>query len=233
MAAPTASATDRYDPPVQAFAGRLEIRAGSTCARPPEPRSSCPPLFALFVVTGNTPSALFAAFGSFAALVFADFGGPLPRRLRAYLVLAVVGAALVALGTACADTIWPGVVVTLVVAFAIAFSGALGGYFAAGGTAATLAFVLAVMSPGVEASLASRELGWVVGVVVAGIAAVTLWPVHQRDRVRAAAATLLREGAAALAVPAAERDLGALRAADTTLADRAGVGVSPRREHHP
>jgi uncharacterized membrane protein YccC len=186
-----------------------------------------PALFGVFVVTGNTPSALFAAFGSFSAFVFADFGGPLPRRFRAYLALAVLGAVFVALGTAFADTIWPGVVVTLVVAFGIAFSGALGGYFAAGGTAATLAFVLAVMSPGVEASLASRELGWVVGVVVAGLAAVTLWPVHQRDRVRAAAARVLQAAAVALAAPAAVRDLDALRDADAALSDRAGVVYRP------
>ena len=82
--------------------------------------------------------------------------------------------------------------------------GALGGYFAAGGTAATLAFVLAVMTPGVEADLIARELGWIVGVVIAGVAAVVLWPVHQRDRVRGRGRQVLREAAAALAVPAAD-----------------------------
>ena len=117
--------------------------------------------------------------------MFSDFGGPLLRRFRAYVLLAVVGAALVALGTAFADTMWPAVVVTLVVAFAISIGGALGGYFTAGGTASTLAFVLAIMSPGIDSDLASRELGWVVGVVIAAVAAVVLWPVHQRDRVRA------------------------------------------------
>ena len=71
--------------------------------------------FAVLVVTGNTPSALFGAFGSFAAIVFADFGGGLARRFRAYLGLLVVGGLLVALGTAFADTIWPAVGATLVV----------------------------------------------------------------------------------------------------------------------
>jgi uncharacterized membrane protein YccC len=186
-----------------------------------------PGVFALLVITGDEHSALFAAFGSFAALVFADFGGPLPRRFRAYVGLAGVGAALLALGTACADTIWPAVGVTLVVAFVVPLCGALGGYFAAGGVSATLAFVLAVMSPAVDADLASRELGWIVGVVVAGIAAVALWPVHQRDRVRAAAARVLRETASALAVPAAERGLDDLHAADVALAARAGVVYRP------
>ena len=61
------------------------IRAGSTCARRAGPRSSSPVVFALFVVADNSTSALFASFGSFSALVFSDFGGPLPAafpRLR-------------------------------------------------------------------------------------------------------------------------------------------------------
>jgi uncharacterized membrane protein YccC len=186
-----------------------------------------PGVFAVFVVTNEPAAALFAAFGSFAALVFSDFGGPLPRRLRAYVVLAAVGARLVAGGTAVADTEVLAVVVTLVVAFLVTFSGALGGYFAAGGTSATLAFVLAVMTPGIEADLAARELGWLVGVVVAGVAAFVLWPVHQRDRVRTAAAAVLREASAALAVPAAERDLTGLQAADAALTERAGVVYRP------
>ena len=207
---------DRFQDP-----NRVNLRKASRAAL------VVPAVFALLVVTGNTPSSLFAAFGSFSALVFSDFGGPRLRRFRAYLLLAVVGGALVALGTAFADTMWPAVAVTLVVAFAIAMFAALGGYFTASATAATLAFVLAVMSPGVEADLASRELGWILGVVAAGVAAIVLWPVHQRDRVRAAAATVLREAASALTVPAADRDLAALHDADAALTARAGVVYRP------
>ena len=207
---------DRFQDP-----NRVNLRKASRAAL------VVPTVFALLVVTGNTPSSLFAAFGSFSALVFSDFGGPRLRRFRAYLLLAVVGAALVALGTAFADTMWPAVAVTLVVAFAIAMFAALGGYFTASATAATLAFVLAVMSPGVEGDLASRELGWILGVVVAGVAAIALWPVHQRDRVRAAAASVLREAASALTVPAADRDLAALHDADAALTARAGVVYRP------
>jgi uncharacterized membrane protein YccC len=195
-----------------------------------------PGVFAVFVVGGNSAAALFAAFGSFAALVFSDFGGPIPRRFRAYVLLALVGGALLALGTAVPDdAVVVAFAVTLVVVFVIMFSGALGGYFTASGTSVTLAFVLAVMTPGVEADFASRELGWIVGVLVAGVAACVLWPVHQRDRVRAGAARVLHEAARALALPAAERDLTALRDADTALADRAGVVYRPAgsitREH--
>ncbi|HEU5307329.1 MAG TPA: hypothetical protein VFW97_08390, partial [Acidimicrobiia bacterium] len=212
---------------MRAFAGRLQDPHRVNLRKASRAAIVVPAVFALLVRTGNEPSALFGAFGSFAALVFADYGGPLGHRLRAYLLLAVVGAALLALGTAFAATIWPAVVVTLAVAFAVSMSGALGGYFAASATSATLAFVLAVMTPGIDADLPARLLGWVVGVVVAGVAAVALWPVHQRDRVRAAAAEVLREAAAALAVPAAERELDALRHADATLGTRVGVVYRP------
>jgi uncharacterized membrane protein YccC len=212
---------------VQAITGRFRDPNRVNLRKATRAAIVVPAVFVLLVVTGNESSALFGAFGSFAALVFADFGGPIPRRFRAFLFLAVLGAALVALGTACADTIWPAVVVTLVVTFGISLSGALGGYFAAGGISATLAFVLAVMSPGVEADLGSRELGWVGGVVIAGLGAVALWPVRQRDRVRAAAVRVLREAATALATSVADRDLDALRTADAALTDRAGVVYRP------
>ncbi len=214
---------DRYDPPVPGFhdPNRVSLRKAVRATL------VVPGVFAVFVATGNSTAALFGSFGSFAALVFADFGGPLRRRFRAYLLLAVIGGGLAAVGTAFADSTWPALAVTLFVVFAVAFSGALGGYFAAGGTAATLAFVLAVMTPGLDSDLASRELGWVFGVVVAGIVAVLVWPVHQRDRVRVAAAAVLREAADCLTDPGARRDLTALRAADATLTARAGVVYRP------
>jgi len=76
-----------------------------------------PLFFVACVVTDQLTTSLFGAFGTFAALVFADFGGPLRRRMAACLGLAVVGAALIAVGTAFADTIIPATVVTIVVAF--------------------------------------------------------------------------------------------------------------------
>jgi uncharacterized membrane protein YccC len=212
---------------VQGFGARLRDPHRINLRKAGRAAIVVPAMFAAFVIAGDEPAALFAAFGSFAALVFADFGGPRGRRFRAYVGLAGIGVVLLTLGTAFADTIWPAVVVTLVVAFVVPLTGALGGYFAAGTVSATLAFVLAVMSPVVDADLAARDLGWVVGVMVAGVAAITMWPVHQRDRVRAAAARVLREAAAAVLVPSATRDLHALRAADAALTTRAGVVYRP------
>jgi len=59
-----------------------------------------PVLFAIFLNGFDNPvAALFAGFGSFAFLGFADFGGPPPARARAYGVLVLVGAMLVVVGT--------------------------------------------------------------------------------------------------------------------------------------
>ena len=95
------------------------IRAGSTCARRAGPRSSCPwcSHCSSWPATRrrrcsrrsarSRPSCSPTSAGH-------SCGVSAPTSL-----LAVIGAALVALGTAFADTIWPAVVVTLVVAFAI------------------------------------------------------------------------------------------------------------------
>jgi hypothetical protein len=91
-------------------------------------------------VIQDSDTTLFAAFGSFAILVLADFGGPWRRRLAAYLAL-VAGAVLIALGTLCSQTPWLAIAAMAVVGFAILFSGAISAYFAAAGLAALLLFI--------------------------------------------------------------------------------------------
>ena len=76
-------------------------------------------------VIGNEPLALFASFGSFAALVFADFAGPLPRRFAAYLGLLGAGAFLVAIGTLLSNTTIAAALVMAAVAFVAVFLGVL------------------------------------------------------------------------------------------------------------
>ncbi|HEY7174670.1 MAG TPA: hypothetical protein VH442_07120 [Micromonosporaceae bacterium] len=50
-------------------------------------------------VVGNAQFATFAAFGSFALLLFVEFRGPTTARLGSYGLLAIAGAAFVTLGT--------------------------------------------------------------------------------------------------------------------------------------
>ena len=52
-------------------------------------------------VIGNPTTALFAAFGSFALLVLAQFSGPWRTRVLAYLALGCTGVVFITLGTLC------------------------------------------------------------------------------------------------------------------------------------
>jgi uncharacterized membrane protein YccC len=150
-----------------------------------------PSLFALtFVVIGNLQMATFAAFGSFATLVLASFGGTRRDKAIAHLGLALVGSAVLAIGTAVHGTDWLAALVTLPVAFAIFFGGVAGPNAASGGIAALLAYVLPVASPGVIADIPSRLAGWWLASVVGTAAVLLLSPRTPGDRLRASAASL-------------------------------------------
>ena len=164
-------------------------------------------------------TALFAAFASFAALVFCDFGGPLPWRARAYGAVLVVGVPLVALGTAVSDSTVASIVAMAAIAFVVVFLGALGGYFSSSAITVILAFVLAVMIPAPDAQVWERELGWVLGAGFAGLSALLLWPITERVRVRRAAAALAEALAAVL-------DGGGAAARSTAATARHDLDVS-------
>jgi uncharacterized membrane protein YccC len=136
----------------------------------------------------NTNTTLFAAFGSIALLVLTDFGGPWRRRLAAYLALAVSGVALITLGTLCSQTPWLAVAAMAVVGFLILFSGVISNYFAAGGSAALLLFVIPVAFPGPPSAIPARLEGWALASAAGICAVMLLWPSQPRDKLRAAAA---------------------------------------------
>jgi uncharacterized membrane protein YccC len=137
-------------------------------------------------------AALFASFGSFAMLVLVDFSGPPKSRFLAYLTLGVSGAALVVVGSLCSRNVWLATAAMAVVGFGILFSGVINGYFAAGGTAAVLAFVLSVAIPAPVSAIGWRLAGW--GLAAgAGICAVMLiWPPRRGGNLRRDAAKACR-----------------------------------------
>jgi uncharacterized membrane protein YccC len=176
-----------------------------------------PALFALtFKVIGDLQMATFAVFGSFATLVLASFGGTRRDKAIAHLGLALVGSAVLTIGTAVHGTAWLAAIVTIPVAFAIFFAGVAGPNAASGVTAALLAYVLPVASPGTIADIPSRLAGWWLASVVGTAAVLLLSPRSPGDRLRAAAAAL----AAALASDqhAAERGEAAPAGRDATAA---------------
>lgn len=150
-----------------------------------------PALFALaYQVIGNLQVATFAAFGSFATLVLAGFGGGRRDKLIAHLGLAVLGSLLVVIGTAVSTTTALAVTITIPVTFAVFFLGVVGPNAASGVTAALLAYVLPAASAGAFSTVPDRLAGWWLA-SVAGTLAVLAFPGPSGgDRLRVAVAEL-------------------------------------------
>jgi uncharacterized membrane protein YccC len=182
------------------------------------------------LVLDDVGVALFGSFGAFALLGLADFGGDARARTRDYLALAGVGAVLVAVGTSVSELVLLAALVLFVITFAIRLLAVFGGAFAAGGPAALLVFVVAVMVPGHPDQIAPRELGWVLSSALSIALATWLWPVHQRQVIRLSIADIV-DGLGAyvrdLAAPA--RAAGVEDDADTTGATTGATTGDGRR----
>jgi uncharacterized membrane protein YccC len=189
-----------------------------------------PVALALGKWAGGSQTALFAAFGSFALLLFVDFGGPRPVRLIAYLALAVVCSGLIALGTLSSQDAVAAAVLMLVVGFAILFGGVLNGYVAAAAQAALLSFVLPAMVPADASAIGARLAGWWIAAALAIPASLLLFPARPRDRVRAAVAAACRAAAAQVRAPSPEA-ARALEAALDRLHER--FAATPLRPTGP
>ena len=155
-----------------------------------------PALFAFTSqVVGNLQMATFAAFGSFATLLFANFGGSRRDKLLAHTLLAVAGSVLILIGSAISFNTAVAAVVTVPVAFCVLFSGIVGPNAASGAVAALVAYVLPASSRAPFNVVPDRLAGWWLASVFGTLAVLVLAPRPPGDRLRASAAKL----AAALA----------------------------------
>jgi uncharacterized membrane protein YccC len=155
-----------------------------------------PALFAFTSqVVGSVQMATFAAFGSFATLLFANFGGTRRDKLVAHTLLALAGSALIVIGTAVSFNTAVAAVVTVPVAFCVLFSGIVGPNAASGAVAALVAYVLPATSRAPFHVVPDRLAGWWLASVFGTIAVLVLSPRAPGDRLRASAA----KSAAALA----------------------------------
>ena len=143
-------------------------------------------------VIGNAQLATFAAFGSFAMLLFVNLTGGLLTRAGAYLGLGAAGAALISIGTALMSPDWLAVLAMLVVAFVVLFAGVVSSLIGGTSQAAMLAFILAVMLPGSRSDLPARLAGWGIAVAIAVPVALFVWPPRDQDQIRLRAAALCR-----------------------------------------
>jgi uncharacterized membrane protein YccC len=148
-----------------------------------------PGLFALaHEVLHNAQMSIFVAFGGFAALVFASFGGTRRDKALAYLGLALGGSVLLTIGTAVSSSTPVAAVVTVPVVFVILFAGISGPNVAAGTAAALLTYVLPAASAGTIGTVPSRLAGWWLASAVAAAAVILLSRRGPADRLRVAAA---------------------------------------------
>ena len=158
-----------------------------------------PAMFALGdKVIGNPQLATFAAFGSFAMLLLADFGGPMAERLQAQAALAVTGGVFVCLATLASQTAWLAAVAMAVVGFGVIFAGVVSSVLAGATTALLLAFILPVSLAAPASAVPDRLAGWGMAGGVALVATALLWPAPVRDRLRGPAAAACRALAARL-----------------------------------
>jgi uncharacterized membrane protein YccC len=152
-----------------------------------------PGLFALsYEVIGDLQVATFAAFGGFATLVMAAFGGRWRDKVIAHFGLAVAGSVLVVVGTAVNASVVAATIATLVVVFAVLFSGVAGPNAASASTAALLAYVLPAASPGTMAMIPARLEGWWMASVAGTIAVLVFSPKPPGAQLRTAAANTAR-----------------------------------------
>lgn len=143
------------------------------------------PLFALLKVgLDQGPLATFAFFGCFVGLVFADFGGPPLPRAVAYAAMIIVGNILIVIGSLLSVSLVGSAATMFVVVFAVSFAAIFGGYLPAFVAPVALAYSLAVLDPLSNVALDARLLGWTVGGIAAMLAALLLWPVNQRLKLR-------------------------------------------------
>jgi uncharacterized membrane protein YccC len=143
-------------------------------------------------LVGNAQTATFAAFGSFAMLLFVNFPGSRAARFGAYVVLGLAGVVLITVGTLVATPDWLAVVAMAVIAFGVMFVGVVSSMINAGTQAALLSFILAVMLPGSRSVLPERLLGWGIAFAVSVPVAVLAWPPVDRDVLRIKAAATCR-----------------------------------------
>ena len=168
----------------------------------------------------------FAALGSIAVLVLADFRGPESKRLAAYAGLFVTGVVFITIGTLCSRDPWLAAGAMAVVGFGVLFSKVINAYFAAGTLAALLTFIVPVNTPAAVSAIPLRLEGWALACGVAIPALMLLWPPRPRDELREAAARACR----ALAdLVAAELDGAGRLLSDRARAARAEIGALRRK----
>ncbi len=173
--------------------------------------------FAFGQATGNSQIALFSAFGAFALLLMVEVTGRQKVRLRAFVVLVLVGAFLVVVGTASSQVTAAAVPVTAVLVFAVLFSAVLSPLSAQATTATLLFLMLSVAVPVDADQIPARLAGVAIAAALSIPAAMLIWPPRGQGRLR----LRLAETADAMADLISAGRAGLSRQDEQTQLDRA------------
>ncbi len=182
-------------------------------------------------VVDQPATATFAAFGSLALLLFVDFSGPMVERLQNEVLLGLVGAGLICLGTLASNRTWLATAGMVVVGFCILFAGVVSSVLAGASTSLLLCFILSVCLPGPASSIPDRLLGWGMAAAAALVAISVLWPTPTRDVLRVPSTTACRSLARRLRAQADLREKQDATAADAfeTASEEASTAVATLR----
>ena len=137
-----------------------------------------PVALALGQSTGNSQTTFFAAFGAMAFLVMMGFSGPWRLVLRDVGLTALVGAAMVVLGTLCSGIAALAVVMMGLVGFVVLFGSVVSPSAVRVSTGLLLLFVLPVSLPAGPGEIGPRLLGVAIAVGLAAPALVLVLPSH-------------------------------------------------------
>jgi Fusaric acid resistance protein family len=183
------------------------------------------------MLTADTQLPTFAAFGSFALLLFLDPPGPARARLLTYGIVAAIGTVSIAVATACSRSVWSAVPAMAVVGFVVLMAASLGSYAAGATTATLLTFVLPVSIPVSWSELPWRLAGWGLAVAFSVPAGMLLRPRTPPNPLRVRAADSCRAQGALLVAEARSAPVAAPAASAATAAAelRAAFGAAPYR----
>lgn len=151
------------------------------------------PLMSWFTsdVIKQPAAGLPSSFALFSILVFANLGGPKLARLRANVMIVLVGLVALIAGAVTGASVWVAVPATFMAIFAISYSAVLRGYFAASTNAVIVPWVLGATSGTGVTNLPAECVGWLVGGTLACVAASLLWPYYEQDRLKSKLADVL------------------------------------------
>lgn len=137
-------------------------------------------------------TALFGVFAALALLIFSDFGGTLRHRALAYSATTLAGVPIMIGGSIAGRTIAGAMLMMAAVALLLGLLGVLRGSVAAAQTTLLLATVLATTSSPRDSSITGAA-AWLVGGIMATLAAVFLWPAPANTELRSGLGAVLRQ----------------------------------------